>query len=195
MITCPCNVYPLTPHFYIVKLGFTGVFIFFDFTLKHRLWVLVRTASVRRFKRVPTIYVLSKNKNIIKNFHLKIIFFTAVKYCCILHGRVCVMSNPIVAINWKRHLIVAPSGHSFYLFVHILNTYESTVDQAIDQLANLHFHFTSVPRCTPIVISYKCNENEETMVSFVAQFSKRNVYKQNMFVHVFAFQTKLDCSY
>ena len=28
MITCPCNVYPLTPHFYIVKLGFTGVYKF-----------------------------------------------------------------------------------------------------------------------------------------------------------------------
>ena len=27
-ITCPCNVYPLTPHFYIVKLGFAGVYIF-----------------------------------------------------------------------------------------------------------------------------------------------------------------------
>ena len=24
MITCPCNVYPLTAHLYIVKLGFTG---------------------------------------------------------------------------------------------------------------------------------------------------------------------------
>ena len=37
------------------------------------------------------IYVLSKNKKNIKNFHLKIIIFTAVKYCCILHGHVCVM--------------------------------------------------------------------------------------------------------
>ena len=27
MITSPCNVYPLTPHLYIVKLGFTGVYI------------------------------------------------------------------------------------------------------------------------------------------------------------------------
>ena len=27
-ITCPCNEYPLTPHFYIVKLGFTWVYIF-----------------------------------------------------------------------------------------------------------------------------------------------------------------------
>ena len=71
--TRPCDLYPLTPHFYIVnwglqgytlfsyfcsktshfyivKLGFTGVCIFFSiFALKHRLWVLVRTASLRRF--------------------------------------------------------------------------------------------------------------------------------------------------
>ena len=33
MITIPCYVYPLTPHFYIVKLGFTGVYIFFLFLL------------------------------------------------------------------------------------------------------------------------------------------------------------------
>ena len=41
---------PLNPHFYIVKLGFTGVFIIFLISAqKHRLWVLVRTASPRRF--------------------------------------------------------------------------------------------------------------------------------------------------
>ena len=33
----------------------------------------------------------SKNKKNIKNCHLKIVIFTAVKYCCILHGRVFVM--------------------------------------------------------------------------------------------------------
>ena len=33
MQTSPCNEYPLTPHFYIVKLGFTGVYIFFLFLL------------------------------------------------------------------------------------------------------------------------------------------------------------------
>ena len=27
MKTSPCNEYPLTPHFYIIKLGFTGVYI------------------------------------------------------------------------------------------------------------------------------------------------------------------------
>ena len=47
--TSPCNENPLTPHFYIVKLGFTGVYIFLIFAPKHRLWVLVRTASLRRF--------------------------------------------------------------------------------------------------------------------------------------------------
>ena len=26
---CPCNIYPLKPHFYIVKLGFAGVYLFF----------------------------------------------------------------------------------------------------------------------------------------------------------------------
>ena len=44
-ITRPCDLYPLTPHFYIVKLGCTGVYIFLIFALKHRLWVLIRTAS------------------------------------------------------------------------------------------------------------------------------------------------------
>ena len=32
-ITRPCDLYPLTPHFYIVKLGFTGVCIIFLFLL------------------------------------------------------------------------------------------------------------------------------------------------------------------
>ena len=33
MQTCPCNFDPLTPHFYIVKLGFTRVCIIFLFLL------------------------------------------------------------------------------------------------------------------------------------------------------------------
>ena len=41
---------PLKPHFYIVKLGFTGVYIIFLISAQnHRLWVFVRTASARRF--------------------------------------------------------------------------------------------------------------------------------------------------
>ena len=48
--TCLYNFDPLKPHFYIVKLGFTGVYIIFLISAqKHRLWVHVRTASLRRF--------------------------------------------------------------------------------------------------------------------------------------------------
>ena len=36
-----------------------GIHYFFYFCSKHRLWVLVRTAS--QFLGVPTIYVLSRN--------------------------------------------------------------------------------------------------------------------------------------
>ena len=57
---------PLKPHFYIVKLGFTGgIYYFSYFCSKHRLWVLVRIASTRRLQWVPTFYVLSRyTKNI-----------------------------------------------------------------------------------------------------------------------------------
>ena len=33
--TCPCNLYPLIPHFYIAKLGYTGVYLFFLFLLQN----------------------------------------------------------------------------------------------------------------------------------------------------------------
>ena len=70
--TCLYNFNPLKPHFYTVKLRFTGVYIIFLISAqKHRLWVLVRTASPRRFLRVPTIYVLSRNMKNIRVFYLK----------------------------------------------------------------------------------------------------------------------------
>ena len=46
--TCLYNIDPLKPHFYIVKLGFTGVYIIFLISAqKHRLWVLGK-AVLRR---------------------------------------------------------------------------------------------------------------------------------------------------
>ena len=74
-------------------MGLQGYTFFLIFALKQRLWVLVRTASLRRFYRVPTINVLSKNKKkkTHYNFSSENYFFTAVKNCCILHGRVFVM--------------------------------------------------------------------------------------------------------
>ena len=47
--TCLYDVDPLKAHFYIVKLGFPGVYIILlTSAQKHGLWVLVRTASPRR---------------------------------------------------------------------------------------------------------------------------------------------------
>ena len=69
----PEYVYPLKPHFYIEKLGYAGVYLFFLFLLQ-------------------TIYVLSKNKKNIKIILLKIFDFLQFKTPCILHGRVFVMN-------------------------------------------------------------------------------------------------------
>ena len=45
--TCLYNFDPLKPHLYILKLGFTGVYIIFLLSAqRHRLWVLLRTASL-----------------------------------------------------------------------------------------------------------------------------------------------------
>ena len=83
MQTCPCIVHPLTPHFYIVELGFTGVYIIFlILALKQRL--LVRVTSTHNL-------CFEQKKKKITIFHLKIILFTAVKYCRIKHRRVCIM--------------------------------------------------------------------------------------------------------
>ena len=49
-IKCLYNFDPFKPHFYIVKLRFTGVYIISLISAQnHRLWVHVRTASLRQF--------------------------------------------------------------------------------------------------------------------------------------------------
>ena len=64
---------PLKPHFYISKLGYAGVYLFFLFLLQN----IDCGYSLEPPRRVPTIYVLSKNKKNSKHFLLKIfIFFT-----------------------------------------------------------------------------------------------------------------------
>ena len=99
----------LKPHFYTLKLGFTGAYINFlilfknidcGYSLepphrggsksnhnqcfeqkflisaqKYRLWVLVRTASPRRFSQVPIIYVLCRNMKTTRIFHLEVFIF------------------------------------------------------------------------------------------------------------------------
>ena len=83
------NFYPLKPHFHIVpvKLGFT----FSYFWSKHRFWVLVKTPSLMRFKRVPTIYVLSRNMKNIRIFIWKLSQVLVVKFSVYLNRCVFVM--------------------------------------------------------------------------------------------------------
>ena len=35
MKTCPCNIYPLKPHFYMEKQGYAGVYLFFFYLLQY----------------------------------------------------------------------------------------------------------------------------------------------------------------
>ena len=63
--TCLYNLDPLKPHFYIVKLGFTGVCIIFLISApKHRLWVLVRTASPENFMFLEVNFFIYLNRRV-----------------------------------------------------------------------------------------------------------------------------------
>ena len=78
--TCLYNFNPFEPHFYTV---YRGIHYFSYFCSKHRLWVLVRTASPS-----TTIYVLSRNMKHIRVFYLKIFSFLVVKFSMYLNRRV-----------------------------------------------------------------------------------------------------------
>ena len=69
----------ITPYTLLLKLGIQGYAIFLIFGPKHRLWELIRTASV-----------MSKNIKNIKIFLVKFSIFTVEKILCILHGQVSV---------------------------------------------------------------------------------------------------------
>ena len=75
------NFDPLKPHFYTVKLGFTGVYIIFLISAqKHRMWV-------------PTIYVLSRNMKKYHNFLSENFHFLVVKFSVYLNRRVFLMRD------------------------------------------------------------------------------------------------------
>ena len=67
--TCLCDIHPLTPHFYIAKLGFTGIYIIFlvygqninsGYTLEPPQYHAIYVLSMRQFLHyiyVPTDYI------------------------------------------------------------------------------------------------------------------------------------------
>ena len=63
MLTCPCNVDPLTPHFYIVKLGFTGVYIIFLFLLTGAVLMCTHDLCFEHKKKNQLKFVIYNCKN------------------------------------------------------------------------------------------------------------------------------------
>ena len=85
--TCLYNFEPLKPHFYIVKLGFTVVFIIFlIFAQKHRLWVLVLTST-------HNLCFEQKDEKYRYFFYLKKIQFLVVKFSVYLNRHVFIMTK------------------------------------------------------------------------------------------------------
>ena len=73
-------------HVYSKTGVYRGMHFLLIVALKHRLWVHVRTALMRRFLRVSTIFVLSKIKKKFKYFH-----FCSRKILRTLHRLIIVM--------------------------------------------------------------------------------------------------------
>ena len=98
--TCPCIVYPLDHHFYIVKKGYAGVYLFFLF-LHQFIDCGYSLEPPRRggSNGVPTTYVLSKNKKNIENYLLKIFNFYNLKNNLYLHGHVFIMKELYLFFN------------------------------------------------------------------------------------------------
>ena len=66
-ITCPCNEDPLKSHFYIVKLGFTGVFIFLAHLSRRLTGELIGYPWIRR----PSSSVVRPSVHIFKHLLLR----------------------------------------------------------------------------------------------------------------------------
>ena len=78
--TCPCIVYPLEPHFYIEKLGYVGVYLFFLFLLQNIDCGYPLEPPRRGGSNVyPQSMFWSKNKKNIKSFPVKIFNFLQIR--------------------------------------------------------------------------------------------------------------------
>ena len=110
--TCLYNLDPLKHHFYTVKLGFTGVYIIFLISAqKHRLWVLVRTASPRRggSNEYPQSMFWAEIWKVSEFFYLKMFMFGGEIFNIFEYRRVFVMGCNVCAMCIhlqfaKRHI-------------------------------------------------------------------------------------------
>ena len=99
------NFDPIKPHFYIVKLGFTGIYIIFSFLLKnvdcgYSLEPPPRGGS----NEYPQSIFLSRNMKKISEFLSESFQFLVVKFLIYLNRRVFVMGFSIKDCNNKIHV-------------------------------------------------------------------------------------------
>ena len=81
MKTCLCNLYPLEPHFYIVKLRYAGVYLFLYFLLQNIHYSYSLEPPQRGgggSNMYPQFMFCAKIKNV-KNFTMKISILTPEK--------------------------------------------------------------------------------------------------------------------
>ena len=84
--TCPCYVNPIEPHFYIAKLGYAGVYLFFLFLLQNIACGYSLEPPRRGGSNVTTIYVLSKNMKNIEQILLTFFICYNLKICVYCMG-------------------------------------------------------------------------------------------------------------
>ena len=140
--TCLYNFDPLKPHFYIVKLGFTGVYIIF----------LISAPSSRRFQRVPTIYVLSRKYKISDFFKLKISYFLVIKFSVYFNRHVFVMAYKKLGSLAQRTLIRL-GGRQSSLCAHAILLGSSCGGPGIKGIRQVDFQvrqLLEVPVCLPL---------------------------------------------
>ena len=102
--TCLYKVDPLKPH-YIVKLGFTGIYIIGLISAqKHRLWVLVRTASA----------FLSRNMKNIRIFIWKFSIFLVVNFSVYLNRHVFIMNMVLRLAHVSEGTFSNVQGHIYW---------------------------------------------------------------------------------
>ena len=89
--TCLYYVEPLKPLLYCTTGVYRVYIIFLISAQKHRLWVLVTTASPRRFYREPTIYVFAHKYDKISEYFSEYFLILVVKFSVYLNRLVFVM--------------------------------------------------------------------------------------------------------
>ena len=102
--TCLYSFDSLMPHFYTVKLGFTGVYINFLISAqKHRLWVLFRTALLRQLlTSIHNVCIEQKYENLRIFHHSESFHFLVVKSSVYLNKRVFVMDQYLNYLSLLR---------------------------------------------------------------------------------------------